>query len=153
MRTIYMSKSPEWETPQELFDELNKEFHFDLDVASTHENAKCERHFTEEDDGLAQEWSGTVWCNPPYGRQLKDWVKACGTYEGGQAVMLIPVRADTSWWHEYIWDNPHTKDIRLIRGRVHFNNSPHGAPFASCVIVFDPKRKGMTPRERMRSTM
>lgn len=52
------AKTVEWETPQWLFDELNKEFSFNLDVASTNENAKCEIHFTQEDDGLQKNWGG-----------------------------------------------------------------------------------------------
>jgi site-specific DNA-methyltransferase (adenine-specific) len=50
------SKTPEWATPQGLFDELNAEFHFNLDPCSTHENAKCEKHYTKEDDGLSKSW-------------------------------------------------------------------------------------------------
>ena len=52
------SNTPEWATPQRFFDELNEEFSFDLDPCSTHENAKCKRHFTKEDDGLQKSWGG-----------------------------------------------------------------------------------------------
>ena len=52
------SKSVEWATPREFFNNLNKEFHFNLDPCSTHENAKCEKHYTIEDDGLSQDWGG-----------------------------------------------------------------------------------------------
>ena len=54
------SKSVEWATPREFFTQLDKEFHFDLDPCSTHENAKCEKHYTIEDDGLSQDWGGGV---------------------------------------------------------------------------------------------
>ena len=54
------SKTPEWATPQSFFDELNREFSFTLDPCSTHENAKCEKHYTKEDDGLSQSW-GAKW--------------------------------------------------------------------------------------------
>ena len=53
------SNTPEWGTPQWLFDELDEEFHFNLDPCCTHENAKCEKHFTQAEDGLNQEWGGT----------------------------------------------------------------------------------------------
>ena len=56
---------------QDFFDGLDNEFHFTLDVC----NAKCERYFTPEIDGLKQEWTGTVWCNPPYGREIGSWVR------------------------------------------------------------------------------
>ena len=52
------AKSVEWETPQALFDELDREFGFTLDVCATKENAKCEKYFTKEQDGLSQNWGG-----------------------------------------------------------------------------------------------
>ena len=64
------SNTPEWGTPQWLFDELDAEFHFDLDPCCTHENAKCAKHFTKEEDGLNQEWGGTAFTaiHPTAGR-------------------------------------------------------------------------------------
>lgn len=56
IKACLSSKTNEWETPQWLFDELNEEFHFNLDPCSTDENAKCEKHYTEQDDGLQQIW-------------------------------------------------------------------------------------------------
>ena len=56
---IFSHNTEELETPQELFDELNKEFHFGIDVCATHENAKCENFFSKKDDGLKQNWGGT----------------------------------------------------------------------------------------------
>ena len=81
---MYSSKSNEWETPQELFDRLDREFHFTLDPASTHENAKCAKHYTQEENGLAQDWRGeTVFCNPPYGRELPLWIEKAAKSAGG----------------------------------------------------------------------
>lgn len=78
------SLSNEWTTPRELFDELNAEFHFTLDAASTDENALCEQHYTVDDDGLSQEWAGSVWLNPPYGREIGAWMqKAAQSNRGG----------------------------------------------------------------------
>ena len=57
---LFSSKSNEWATPIKLFKELDEEFHFTLDPCSTHENAKCERHFTIEEDGLKQDWGGSI---------------------------------------------------------------------------------------------
>jgi|GEM_PF-5770545 len=62
------------ETPQDFFDRLDAEFGFDLDVCATRSNAKCERFYSRKDDGLAQPWTGTCWCNPPYG-QIKHWLR------------------------------------------------------------------------------
>ena len=62
---MFSSRSGLWETPQGFFDELNKEFHFTLDVCALPENAKCPRFYTPEQDGLKQPWEGVCWCNPP----------------------------------------------------------------------------------------
>lgn len=133
---MFSSKTPEWATPQHVFDELNKEFDFTLDPCSTHENAKCEYHFTKEEDGLSQNWGGqTVFCNPPYGRELPKWVKKCHDegQNGATVVMLIPARTDTRWFHEYIY---HKAEIRFIKGRLKFGNSKSAAPFPSMLVIY-----------------
>lgn len=135
---MFSSKTDEWSTPQDFFDELNKEFNFTLDPCATPENAKCEKYYTKEDDGLKQDWSGeTVFCNPPYGRAIKDWVKKC--YEESKkpnttVVMLMPARTDTSYFHDYIYHK--AKEIRFIRGRLKFGNAKNSAPFPSMVVIF-----------------
>ena len=138
-KTLFSSESCEWETPQDFFDALNDEFHFTLDPCSTDENAKCEKHYTKEDDGLAQDWTGeTVFCNPPYGREMPKWIKKC--YEhfsgGGTAVMLIPARTDTKAFHDYIYGKA---EIRFVRGRLKFNGTNNSAPFPSMVVVYRGK--------------
>lgn len=136
---MFTSNTPEWGTPQAFFDELNKEFHFDLDVAASDENHKCARYYTKEADGLANlsHWGGQVWCNPPYGREIGKWVKACAEY-GGPSVMLLPARTDTRWFHDYIYGNPRA-EIRFIKGRLKFNDGDSPAPFPSMVVVFKEK--------------
>lgn len=68
-KVLYSHSSDEWSTPDDFFECLNKFYHFNLDPCSTHLNAKCEKHFTIDDDGLSQDWSGhTVFCNPPYSK-------------------------------------------------------------------------------------
>ena len=132
------SLTPEWSTPPDLFAELDAEFHFDLDAASTDENALCERHYTKEDDGLAQPWDGNVWCNPPYGREIGKWVrKAAESDGGGVGVCLVPARTDTAWWHD--WVVGHATEVRFIRGRLKFGGSKSGAPFPSAVVVYDKR--------------
>lgn len=85
LNAMYSFKTCEWETPQELFDSLNDEFHFTLDPCSTDENAKCRKHYTKDQDGLAQDWTNeVVYCNPPYGRQMSKWILKCYQhFEGG----------------------------------------------------------------------
>ena len=87
------STSCEWPTPQSLFDDLSRVYGgFDLDPCATPENAKCARFFTREDDGLIQPWTGKVFCNPPYGREIGKWVKKAweSSVEGALVVLLIP---------------------------------------------------------------
>ena len=55
---LYASKSDEWYTPQKLYEELDAEFHFNLDPCATPESAKCEMYYTKEQDGLSQKWGG-----------------------------------------------------------------------------------------------
>lgn len=136
----FSSKTDQWSTPQWFFDRLNSMFCFDLDVCEDETNHKCETYFTKEQDGLKQQWSGhRVWCNPPYGRGIKDWVrKAAETvelYKDGVVVMLVPARTDTSWYHDYILNNPNASTI-FLRGRLYFGAGDGRAPFPSMVVVF-----------------
>ena len=133
--SLYSSKTDMWETPQELFDELDKEFHFDLDVCAIPENAKCKRYYTPEQDGLSQPWDGTCWCNPPYGRDIGKWVRRAlfASVGGATVVMLLPARTDTKWFHDYIYKRA---EIRFVKGRLNFRNSKNNAPFPSMVVIF-----------------
>ena len=140
-RGLFSSAKDCWETPQSFFDDLNEEFHFDLDVCALPENAKCPRFYTPDDDGLAQPWDGLCnWCNPPYGRQIAKWVERAHitAISGvGTTVMLLPARTDTKWFHDYIYEQA---EIRFIKGRLKFGNSKNSAPFPSMIVVFRPRR-------------
>ena len=137
-KLMFSSKTDLWSTPQEFYNKLNEEFNFNLDPCATNENHKCEKYFTIDDDGLKQNWQGhRVFCNPPYGRVLKEWVQKC--YEESlkpntTVVMLIPARTDTIYFHKYIYNI--SKEIRFIKGRLKFGDCKNSAPFPSMVIVF-----------------
>ncbi|WP_455994371.1 phage N-6-adenine-methyltransferase [Porphyromonas endodontalis] len=136
-RVMFSSATDLWATPQSFFDQLNNEFRFTLDPCATAENAKCRSFYTKEDDGLKQDWGGQiVFCNPPYGRGIKDWVRKC--YEESKkqntvVVMLIPARTDTAYFHEYIYKKA---EVRFVRGRLKFGDAKNSAPFPSMVVVF-----------------
>jgi phage N-6-adenine-methyltransferase len=132
---MFSSKSDMWETPQDFFDKLNEEFHFTVDVCAIPENAKCEKFFSPENDGLKQEWEGVCWCNPPYGRKIGLWVEKAylASTWGATVVMLLPARTDTKWFHEYIYNKA---EIRFIKGRLKFGNSKTAAPFPSMVVIY-----------------
>ena len=125
-----------WSTPQDFFEKLHAVFNFDLDVCALSENAKCERFFSPADDGLKQEWTGTCWMNPPYGREIIDWVaKAAYTAKQGHTVVaLVPVRTDARWFQDYCLG----REIYFIKGRLKFGGSKSSAPFGCCVVVFRP---------------
>lgn len=132
----FSSKTDEWPTPQDFFDKLDAEFHFELDVCATPENAKCDRYFTKHENGLLQKWTGVCWMNPPYGREIGQWVKKAyeSALDGATVVCLLPSRTDTSWWHDYCMKG----EVRFVRGRLKFGNASQNAPFPSAVVVFRP---------------
>lgn len=140
-KALLSSKKMDWCTPQTFFDELNAEFHFTLDPAATDKSAKCPEYFTPETDGLHQSWRGhTVFCNPPYGRDIRDWVQKAyveSQGEGTTVVLLIPARTDTSYFHDYILGKA---EIRFLRGRIKFTdedgNTSDPAPFPSMLVVY-----------------
>lgn len=125
-----------WATPQDFFDKLNAVFNFDLDVCALAENAKCERYFTPEIDGLKQDWTGVCWMNPPYGREIINWVAKAddAAKKGHTVVALVPVRTDARWFQDYCLG----REIHFIRGRLKFGNSKSNAPFGCAIVVFRP---------------
>lgn len=142
--SLMSSNSREWETPQEFFDKLDAEFHFELDPCATSANAKCRVYYTKETDGLSKDWAryeGAVFVNPPYGREIGEWVrkayKEAREYRA-TVVMLLPARTDTRWWHRWVMK---AYEIRFVQGRLYFTDSDGKtgrAPFPSAVVVFRP---------------
>ena len=134
MSVHFSSKTDLWATPQDFFDKYDAIYGFELDVCANADNAKCKRYFSQEDNGLIQEWQGVCWMNPPYGRVIKDWVKKAyeSALNGATVVCLLPARTDTAWWHDYCVKG----SIEFIRGRLKFGGSKNSAPFPSAVVVF-----------------
>ena len=144
---IFSSKSAEWETDLIFFNKLNKIFHFTLDPCATSENALCRKYYTIAEDGLSQSWQEErVFMNPPYGKEVKDWIKKA--YEEGQdpdtlVVCLVPNRTDTKWMHYYGYKADWIIDIK---GRLKFGNRLlsakllgemfYSAPFPSRLIIY-----------------
>ena len=131
---MFSSKTDLWATPQDFFNKLNNEFWFTLDPCSTEDNHKCEKYYTKEQDGLKQSRDNEiVYCNPPYGRELKKWVKKWSEIKKGITVMLLPARTDTSRFHDYIYNKA---EIRFVKWRLKFWWSKNSAPFPSMVVIF-----------------
>ena len=138
LKIMFSSATDMWATPQSFFDELNNEFHFTLDPCATKANAKCNKFYTIDEDGLQQDWKGeVVFCNPPYGKMISSWVRKCSQESkkpNTMVVALLPARTDTRYFHDYIYGK--AKEIRFIKGRLKFGDSKNSAPFPSMVVVF-----------------
>ncbi len=166
MKVHFMKETVEWETPQELFDELQDEFGlFDLDVCATHENTKALTYFTKEgeflnaspsepvrfnkDDGLTGRWGQRLcWMNPPYGREMPKWIAKAyeESRKGATVVCLLPARTDTMAFHTYIWNRRLHKpwpnvEVRFLKGRLKFGKARASAPFPSMIVIFWPSNQ------------
>lgn len=135
----FSSATDQHETPQAFFNAVEERYGpFDLDVCATLANAKCKEFYTPDQDGLRQAWRGRVWCNPPYGREIGRWVERAviatqGILSAQLAVMLLPSRTDTAWWHDWVQPNA---EVEFLRGRLRFGGAKNSAPFPSCLAVF-----------------
>ncbi len=144
-RVHFQSQTCEWATPDWLFEELDREFGFDVDVCASEDNHKCLKYFPSEGlwSGLAQEWAGVCWMNPPYGNVIGKWIAKAweSAQNGAKVVCLIPSRTDTAWWHDYVMKG----EIRFIRGRLKFGGAKYNAPFPSAIVIFhEDEEKGAT---------
>lgn len=126
-----------WETPCKIFEPLNAEFQFTLDPCCETHTAKCEKYFTEEENGLAQDWVGEiVFVNPPYSRgNIDKWMEKCynESLKGSTIVALIPVSTSAKWFHNFVWGKA---EIRFYKGRIRFNGAPFTAPFSSMIAIW-----------------
>lgn len=111
-----------WLTPPHILQALGE---FDLDPCSSLDRPwdTAKRHFTIEDDGLAQEWSGRVWCNPPYGPGLAPFLRRLADHEDG-GTALVFARTETRAFFDYVWDR--ATAIFFIKGRLKFHK-PDGS--------------------------
>lgn len=105
-----------WLTPPEIIRELGP---FDLDpcTAKVMPWKTAKRRFTEEDDGLSQEWVGRCWVNPPYGREVGDWLEKLANH--GDGIALTFARTETAAWVNWVW--PKATAILFLHGRLHFH--------------------------------
>jgi phage N-6-adenine-methyltransferase len=127
------SQTVEWSTEQAFFDQVNREFGFTVDVAADASNAKCARFYDIESDGLLQDWDGeVVWCNPPYGERIKDWMYKAAV-SAATTVLLVPARTDVKWFHEIVLPRA---EVRFIKGRLKFGGSKDPAPFPTMLVIF-----------------
>jgi phage N-6-adenine-methyltransferase len=133
------SVTDDWATPRDLFDKLNTVYQFDQDVAANSTNHLCDEwlgldHPEEHKrDGLTGAWMGHVFCNPPYGRGIADWV-ARASQHPDLVVLLLPARTDTRWFHDLVLGNA---TVEFIKGRLKYGNGKAPAPFPSMIVRFN----------------
>lgn len=142
IKGLMTSNRDDWETPQSFFDDLHAKYHFTLDAASSDENAKLTKHYTRKNSGLDKHWEGErVFCNPPYGSEIKHWARKCAeeAENGTFIVMLVPARTDTAWFHDNIYNNERAR-FELLRGRIKFELggiAQGSSTFPSMLVFFN----------------
>lgn len=121
----FSSQRTDWQTPDDVYVALCKEFAFDFDPCPPN----------PQFDGLACEWGASNFVNPPYGREIGHWLaKGFREWQKGKTVVfLVPSRTDTRWWHDYCMK---ATEIRFIKGRLKFKGAINSAPFPSAIVVF-----------------
>lgn len=137
---MFSSKSDEWETPIEIFEQLHRYLGFTLDAAASPENALLPKYYTKHDEGLSSTWKyDRVWLNPPYSKKARParFVRKMAE-EALAGVALLPARTETALWHNWVY--PYATAIFFFRGRLKFNNplveKVHPAPFPSALVFY-----------------
>lgn len=139
-------------TPKAWWDKLDEEFHFTLDVAADSKHHMTKKYYTQGQNALTKPWKGVVWCSPPWNYTvLPTWLKKAvqeSRKHSSTVVVLLPVRPDTTWWHEIVLQ--FASEIRFINGHlkyVPFDDSLGNVAWStelSCLAVFGPIKRGAT---------
>jgi hypothetical protein len=135
LRVTCSSESPEWYTPPPIVERVVSALgEIDLDPSWHPESpVQASTAYTIEDDGLAQRWTGRVYLNPPYGREIDAWIaKLVEEYAAGavsEAIALVPARVDTEWFRRL-----DAFPRCFVYGRLTFANAENPAPFPSAVV-------------------
>jgi phage N-6-adenine-methyltransferase len=115
-----------WQTPQALFDTLDREFDFVCDVAASDENKLCDMWITEEMNSFDTPWLSSNWCNPPYS-DVTPWVKKAIEQHKLSKTIVMLVPSDTSVkWFKMAYES--CNEVRFISGRLSFTNVSTGKP-------------------------
>lgn len=93
---------------------------------------------------MIQDWHGTAWMNPPYGREIAAFMRKAfdESLRGVTVVCLVPSRTDTDWWHRYAKRG----QVIFLRGRLKFSGASTSAPFPSAIVIFWGGRLGEAVR-------
>ena len=133
-----------WQTPRALFDSLDQEFDFDLDVCASDGNALCSAYFTERESALDNEWdnfyhNSNSFMNPPYSQTELFLNRAAHQAKKHNltVVALVNANTDTKWFADCAKD---ADEIRLISGRIGFvasdGKKSSGNTKGQCLIIW-----------------
>jgi phage N-6-adenine-methyltransferase len=140
IKSKFAKTSQDYETPIDLFNKLNAEFKFDIDLAASDTNKKVMTFFSEKQDALQQDWTGKVgFLNPPQGYdgfKWEDWLAKAhdaAHTKGTTIVCLLPVRTNVKWWYKICME---AAEIRFLEKRLRFANNPNPLPQPMAIVVF-----------------
>ncbi len=178
---LFTSKSQEWETPHSFFNKINQTYNFTLDACATEDNKKCEKFFSEQQNGLKQSWANeTVWLNPPYEPARNKCKKNCNrlTCEKRGHHILEPIAGQMAWVkkaYEEVQENncncvvcllPARTDTKLfhhfvmkssmvvfLKGRLRFVGAPSSSVFPSMLVTFESWNKNQLQHSPIFTTM
>lgn len=140
---LFSSNKQDWETPQDLFNEIDEEYPISFDLAANNNN-KHVNFFSPEEDSLKQDWNDlrkygeNGFLNPPYSNFIVPFIKKAAETTNIRIIALLPARTDTRWFHDFIYKRENT-EIRFLKGRLKFSNSKTAAPFPSMIVIFNIK--------------
>lgn len=142
-KALFSSTKEDWATPQDFFDKLNEEFHFDLDPCADAENAKCKEYFTKEENGLLKDWGGVA-SSAIHHTAEKQRANGSGSVTKKRrsperlSLHLFRRALTQGFFHDYIY---HKAEIRFIKGRLKFGGCKDAAPFPSMVVIFGKEKE------------
>lgn len=124
LQAAFSSATCQWDTPPDLVAAMASVFPWDLDVCADGPNV-CPRYYSPEEDGLAQPWRGLCWMNPPYGKEIPQWVRRASFAQPvATVVSLLPARPDPAWWQDVV---PFATQVVFIRGRLIYGSDAYWA--------------------------
>ena len=133
-----------WQTPQDLFDAINNEFGFDMDICASDGNALCSTFFTEERSALGLQWDmyyrhANCFLNPPYSETQLFMERAAQQAKVNNltVVALVNANTDTKWFADAVKS---ANEVRLFTGRIGFvkpnGKKANGNPKGQCLIIW-----------------
>lgn len=126
-QVLHSSHKNDWQTPRKLFNDLDRQYSFTLDLCASKENALCQKY---SDDCFQVQYEKEVFfCNPPYGKQVGQILDSIPATARG--IILLPSRTGTAWFHEL---NKKASWMLFYRGRIRFEGAPYSAPFDSVLV-------------------